>query len=342
MVIGGEFAISIDRINNVQKSRERTNKYYCYSSGRSALYHILLYLKEHKKITRILLPDYLCSSIVDTVIQIGLSFKFIPLTKELVFDINDLKKNISSNDTILIINYFGLQNINSQIEAIRTISKECPIIEDDVQAFYCFWEDTDNSKANYRFTSLRKTFAVPDGGLVQSKDFLHIALEENTFSSYKIAGGILKTLSPLTVDIENASLELLSKGESLIQENIKNAMSLNSKNLFETENISFSKIRRKENADVIQKGIKELGLRTILPIKEKHVPLFVPIYVNNRNHIRKTLAQNKIFCPVHWPLDNLPLQMGKEMEEHELSIVIDQRYGTNEMKKILNIIADLI
>lgn len=338
MIIGGEFAIPIDRLNNVQTSRKRTENYYCYSSGRSALYYILIYLKEHKNIKRVLLPDYLCSSIVDTIKQVGLSVKFTSLTKDLVFDINELKNNILSNDVVLVINYFGLQNVNLQIDLIKTIAPQCPIIEDDVQAFFHFWDYS--SKANFRFTSLRKSFAIPDGGLVQSREPLYTTHDENNFSIYKIAGGILKSLSPSNAEIEQTFLELLAKGESLIQKDIRKTMSIQSKNLFETENISYSQIRRKENADVILKGIEELGIKTIIPVNKTHTPLFVPIYLNNRNKIRKILAENQIYCPVHWPLKNLPLQMGKEMEEHELSIVIDQRYGKKEMNKILKIIAD--
>ena len=64
--------------------------------------------------------------------------------------------------------------------------------------------------------------------------------------------------------------------------------------------------------------------------------LFVPIWLEDRNKVRKQMFQQQIFCPVHWPLEGMNVQKGAEMAEHEMSIIIDQRYTNKDMDFILN------
>ena len=60
---------------------------------------------------------------------------------------------------------------------MRSLSKNTIIIEDDVQAFYEFQKK--ELMADYKFTSLRKTFACPDGGLVKTYNELAIVADGN-------------------------------------------------------------------------------------------------------------------------------------------------------------------
>jgi hypothetical protein len=85
-------------------------------------------------------------------------------------------------------------------------------------------------------------------------------------------------------------------------------------------------------------GLSEMGINSLIPVPNDVVPLFVPIYLENRNDVRKRMSQQEIYCPIHWPLENMPVKKGKEMAEHELSLIVDQRYGEKEMKHILDCI----
>ena len=44
------------------------------------------------------------------------------------------------------------------------------------------------------------------------------------------------------------------------------------------------------------------------------------------------------FCPLHWSLDGMPLKKGAEMAQHELSLIVDQRYAINDMDWILSLL----
>ena len=69
-------------------------------------------------------------------------------------------------------------------------------------------------------------------------------------------------------------------------------------------------------------------------------PLFVPIIIKNgkRDYYRKKLIENKIYCPIHWPQPNEKCE--SNLYELELSLICDQRYTENDMKKIISILCD--
>ena len=81
-VIGGEFEISLQ---NISKKYSTLPKYfehgYFYSSGRAALYHILSLVKKIGK-KNILLPEYLCESVVEAVKLASVSFKFYKISED--------------------------------------------------------------------------------------------------------------------------------------------------------------------------------------------------------------------------------------------------------------------
>ena len=82
--------------------------------------------------------------------------------------------------------------------------------------------------------------------------------------------------------------------------------------------------------------MSELGIKPLISVPEDAVPFFVPIYLENRNEVRKRMFQQEVFCPVHWPLDGMKVKCGAKMAAHELSLIVDQRYGQKDMDEIIN------
>lgn len=330
-IIGGEFNVDIESIQyNYNSILDRV---YAYSSGRSALYYILLDIQKRYRISKIYLPDYLCSSVVFAVKKCQMRIIFYNLNKNLEIDINYFPLNKEEEAVILVINYFGLKDMRAQIEFIRAISKKTIIIEDDVQAFYEFHKP--EMFADYKFTSLRKTFACPDGGLVKTKNELPIVLESNKFYQYKVAASILRSMQKSGHYDDDVYLHLFEKGESQINDDIDKGISDVSQELISKTYFKKISFIRQCNARQIVKGLKSLNIDIIVPIPESSTPLFVPIWLKDRNYVRKRMFQQRIFCPVHWPLEGMDIRKGKEMAEHEMSIIIDQRYSNMEMNFIL-------
>jgi hypothetical protein len=336
-MIGGEFPIAVTDILNAQNRHFVAPDVYTYSSGRAALYQILKYLRQEKNVNHVLLPDYLCSSVLVPVKEFGLDYTFYPINEILELESSSFQPLYKKGTAVLLINYFGLQDLSSQFKTIREIDDKAIIIEDDVQAYYEFIKPLDG--VDFKFTSLRKTFAVPDGGLVKTKFHLPRVTTPNTFGQYKAAAALLKSMREGNFN-DQIYLELFEKGESLIDSEQECGMSLIAEKLYSFMNEEHVKVRRLNNAEYLVENLNELGVTPILPLLDSHVPLFIPIEMSNRDDVRKAMFQKEIFCPVHWPLDGMPVRRGELMSKTELSLIIDQRYGRKEMDEIISLIKD--
>lgn len=332
--IGGEFAI---KHNLLVCSKLNGGG---YSSGRSALYYILLDIRERFNVTTVMVPDYLCSSILSAVNKAGFNYEFYHLTDTLVLDDEVFSNQYDKSKAVLVINYYGLQTLEQQFSFIKSLDENAIIIEDDVQAYYEFIQDS--TIPDYKFTSLRKTFDSPDGGLVKTKYNITHPQTPNTFHKYKAASGILKEFRNKGFYNDDIYLELSHRGESMIDSEIELGISDVAYSVIDNTDVSKVSSIRKSNAEVICSGLKYIGINTVIPVADDKTPLFIPIYLEDRNKVRKAMFQHNIFCPVHWPLDGMPVKKGAEMAEHELSLIVDQRYTADDMNRILNILADNI
>ena len=331
-MIGGEYHIDVTDILNTGKRRREESDVFKYASGRAALYQILKYLKSEKGVSRVLLPDYLCSSVLVPVKTLELEYEFYPIDEVLELEEEAFSKLYKPSTAVLVINYFGLKDLSKQVSFIRGLDKDAIIIEDDVQAYYEFKKPLGD--VDFKFTSLRKTFAVPDGGLVKTKHLLPVTETPNTFGQYKAAASLLKSMREGNFN-DQIYLEMFEKGETIIDSELECGMSLIAEKLYGSLDEERVKVRRLNNAHHIVELLEKNGIKPLLPLIKDHVPLFIPIVLRNRDEVRKRMFQQEIFCPVHWPLEGMDLKRGKVMAETELSLIIDQRYGQKEMELII-------
>jgi len=338
-VIGGEFDIDLRIPMRGPMDASCLDSVYRYSSGRSALYHVLLDVKKRTGRSAILLPDYLCSSIVVAARKAGVDVLFYPLNESLEIDAAAFGKIYRRDSAVLLINYFGLVDVQNQASWVRSsIDENAVLIEDDVQAYFEFVKDL--GAVDYKFTSLRKTFACPDGGLVKTRSSLDVPTKISGFYQYKLAGGLLKSLRRPGYYDDSVYLELFECGEAQIDEDIESGMSEISVDIISRTDVGIVAESRRQNAKKILSGIGELGIRTLVPIGEGKIPLFVPVRLNRRDEVRCALFADGIYCPVHWPIDNMPVKKGSELAECELSIIVDQRYSETDMARVLSVLRE--
>lgn len=297
----------------------------------------MTFVKKNIDIKYLLLPDYLCDSILEVLKNFDYEIKFYALDKNLEIEKIEFSKQYIKSSIVLIINYFGCINCSSQISFIKNIDFEACIIEDNVQAFYAMFNHSD---ADFSFTSFRKQLPVPDGAWVKSKySDLPVTVERNSFAQYKIAGGILKHLRKIDSFDDQLYLELFEKGEVKINENYCSRISDISLNIISGLNLEMIANLRKRNAKYILEGLTRLNIEPIVNYSNDFVPLFVPIRLKNRDDIRKALFNENIFCPIHWPISNIrSLNRAEELAQSELSLVIDQRYTLADMEHVLKVL----
>lgn len=339
-MIGGEFSISPLTIletkesNNSNKKRIEDNCYY-YSSGRGALFQILKYLKNHFDIKEILLPNYLCNTVLVPITKIGLSYSFYPLDESLEIEQNVFFKLYSKSSVVLLVNYFGLQELSNQIKFIRDFAPNAIIIEDDVMAYFEFKKELNG--VDFKYTSLRKTFAIPDGGIVKTNHKLPVVDKNNTYGQYKATAAMMKSMRETFFD-DSVYLDISKIGNTLINDELDFGMSSIAMKLYKEVDEYLVIKRRKENATFLSSELRKIGISPILPLSMDKVPLFLPVRLNNRDEIRNKLFKNQIFCPIHWNDCCISKKYNSNIPNTELSLVIDQRYEEKDMAKIISLI----
>lgn len=92
-IIGGEFECVRTQLNSVSSQIEISSP-YTFASGRIALYTILRYCMEILNCKKVYLPDYLCDSIIETVVATGINLDFYHVFYDLVPDYSSITKNV--------------------------------------------------------------------------------------------------------------------------------------------------------------------------------------------------------------------------------------------------------
>jgi len=329
-VVGGEIAIEPQML--IEKGPVINIE---YSSGRAALYCIL---RNIQKIFRgdgsILIPDYLCDSITNTIADAGWKYSFYHIDEELNVDDTE-KLQLSEHNAVLLINYFGLIDLKDTIRKIKKFDSSLVVIEDDVQAFYSYKE----SAADYSFTSLRKWFSCPEGAFIKTSNAVKPVISDRSmFGQYKIAGNLLKSYSDIIDD--SIYLELLKKGEELLDDEYLTECSHVSQVIFSNIDLKEVEEIRKNNAKILHEGLEKMGVKHLY--KKNATPLFIPIFVDDRSSLRSLFFKNNIFTPVHWPHISVELNGTNEIYNRELSLICDQRYNENDMERQLEIISQFM
>ena len=340
-MIGGEFDFSIEK--DIPKKDFFCLDGFFYSSGRAALYHCIKHAISKNNYKQIMLPDYLCESILDIVYLFDLPILYYSLNEDLSVNLNQLEDSYKKRSLVLFINYFGILDNSHYYQVLKQIDSEVCIIEDNVQSFYKMYE---SRSADYSFSSFRKTFPVPDGGWVKSKySDLEQVIGQNHFAQYKIAASTLKSLREDLPEVEDKFyMSLFDQGEKLINADINAEISSTTSGKIQIIDFKSVKNKRKRNADFVVKELAKLEIFPIVPYLNE-IPLFIPIRLRNRDKIRKMMFSKGIFCPVHWPVRKKEfscLKRGEELSKNELSLIIDQRYNVEQLASIIHIIKDNI
>lgn len=319
-------------------------------SGRTALDAIVKDAIKAFGIKSVLLPSYCCHTMIEPFVKNGIAVRFYDVY---VNEYDVLTADIPSPDKdemLYIMRYFGDIDISYTGEG-KDISEWTVTIEDLTHSCFCVGYE---SKADYCFASYRKWFAVDGIAVVWSKHSRLANMFNREFEEYcsirndafaqkarYMAGELIA---------KEVYLDTFAKAENLLNENYEGYMakpdSIGDLYRF-IENIKDVAQTRRNNAYTLQQGLSNIdGIRSFTNFDdETKCPLFVPVLVEPalRDKLRSYLIQHEIYCPVHWPLSQYHLEISsraKEIYNSELSLVCDQRYGMDDMKRIVSTIDD--
>lgn len=303
-----------------------------FISGRIALHYIIKDILIKKKINRVALPSWCCDSMIQPFLYYNIEVVFYSITLNKENGIVQSIQDVSNCDAILVMDYFGYNNLPSfQFDGI--------VIYDATHSIFTNYI----KDADYTFGSLRKWTGFYTGGFAYSKEGFQAELllkKESVFeklrreamslkSKYIRDGRGDKTYRDLFNEAENFldSISLEGQMYSATERDIEKARHLD---------VSYIKKQRVKNAKVIHKKLCKYTI--FKELKESDCPLFIPIILPNstRDELKKYLISKKIYCPIHWPISELHVldEETKKIYDSELSIICDQRYNELEMKEM--------
>jgi len=274
------------------------------NGGRACLNMISDYLRANK-FQKILLPAYLCPSILDVVNQHALNYTFYGINEDFSIDLDDLLSKTDDYQAVYFINYFGFQHSPETLSVLRQLQSNGKLlIEDNAQAGF-----QSISLGDFCFNSMRKFCAI-DGGYLATRKLLLSSLNnyfvrENhrlplireyrrQLRSYLYEGrGSREELERLFYQAE----------QYYEQDNVILGDAEERKNIEHLDWHAIKAIRRNNYEYLLDKIDTLPDIRPVYPaLQSDNMPLGLPIYVSgfSRDRLIDLLAEESISLTVHW------------------------------------------
>lgn len=331
-----------------------------YSSGRAAYYAILSHvISEAGRAVKVLLPSYLCSTMLGPVASIGLQAGFYRVHPDLSIDTNDLKRLIRTGPSVVVIcDYFGFH-----VPRLLLDDPDLPLTDGHLVLYDAThsaldpepWE-TAVWKPDVCVVSLRKMLPVVDGAFAiwMSRRSVSGPESPTTLSesvSLRSVAMLLKASHLLHGQGDKkVYLSMYHQSESLVDEEYQQTrgMSALSRSMLEHVDLIKARTSRRENYRRLLEMLGNLeSVRPLFPVLPDDVyPLGFPVVADRRDELRTHLAQNNIYCPIHWilpddiPADEFPESHG--LSQRILTIPCDQRYTASDMTKVGKAVARFV
>lgn len=344
--IGSIFPLSYEEIEKAKHTSLTIseNKLY-YSLCRETIKEIITTNSFDNKLA--LLPAYTCQSVILPFSESGWEIMFYPVNKKLEIDLIKLQQLINQNDySILLIHpFYGKDLSNEELTYIQKLKDiGIKIIIDLTQ---CIFSRADYSIADYIVGSYRKWFPIPDGAFLISKNSFALPKKENYFFYEKMTNAMylrhcyFKNHESLMKEI---SIRLSKEADHAIEKNIESHRISNlSYGLLKSQDFEAIQQKRIDNFNCLSKNLKEnSNLKPLFSDTDiNSAPLYYVIYSTKRNALQQYLAQNAVYAPILWPVENEKVLVTDDIKyiyNSILAIPCDQRYDAEDMHRIATLV----
>ncbi len=320
-----------------------------YSLCREALFDIAKALNGTAK--RVLIPAYTCQTVITPFEECGWQCVYFPTKRDLRIDTHCLVKLVEDGNPSLVVvhPYFGMDLNDEEFATLVSIKeKGIDIVLDLTQ---CLFSKKKYPFATFIVASYRKWMPIPDGGYLinlSNIDSIRQPEKENSeFTEREKAAMYLRGQYFANGEqrIKDISIRLSKAADYIAESNIKpHRMSQVAYNLFKEENMEFNKQSRLLNYTYLFNNIHESEKVSKVCGELNEVttaPLYFTIYVKDRPSLQRLLAQDAIYAPVIWPVEDEKVLINDEVKyiyDHILAIPCDQRYDVKDMQRALDII----
>ena len=309
--IGGYFSLELPFHEEYHKDAIRLN------TGRNCLEYIL----RSRQYRKVYIPYYTCDVILEPFRKCGIAYTFyhINLDFELTTEIV-----LHPNEALLYTNYFGLKHAFCE-KLARKYGEQ--LIIDNTQSFFA-----KHISGIDTFYTCRKFFGVADGAYLYTDAILDDYFEQDI--SFDRMTHLLKRID---LSVEEGYIEFKKVEESLIGQPIRRMSNLTQRIM---QAIDYKKTaqKRRNNFEILHKWLGTSNLLNI-SMDDVMVPMVYP-YLSDNNQLREVFLKNKTYIAQYW-LAVLDITNKDDLERmltnQIIALPIDQRYGKEDMMKIIKI-----
>lgn len=296
------------------------------NTGRSALEYIL---RSIGKVNGIYLPYYTCEVVLEPLKRLHIPWVFYHTNAR--FEIDD-EIHPKEGEYIIVNNYFGVKDayISTLVEKYGN-----HLIVDCAQAFFA--KPFEGVKTFY---SARKFVGVADGGVAYLGNLRDVEVEVNGVECTVDHDKHLYTRKQFGAEAGFAEYQ---KNEIKLDNKPISWMSNTTKRIL--DHIDYEKVvaKRRDNFTYLHERLKEKNFLQLPAIESFKCPMVYPFVTRIDRNLRKELIDNKVFVAKYWPSVH---QLGHYEFEYDLAerlvaLPIDQRYGKEEMDRIISIIEEI-
>lgn len=281
------------------------------------------YLIEAKNITKITMPKFMCNSCESVLQEYNVSIRYYSINT----DFKPIKLDLEEDEWLYLVNFYG----QLSEEYIKNIAaKYRRVIVDNAQGY--FQKPIEGIDTLY---TCRKFFGVADGAILYTDKLLDRELlqDESFERMHFLMGRYERTASEFYS-------EYVDNNSFFATQTIK-TMSKLTENLLHSIDYNEVKYKRKENFIFLHEQLESMNkLNLLIP----EGPFMYPLHVENGAEYRTELQKQKIYIPMLWPAvltRSTESDVEYDMAKNILPLPIDQRYGIEEMKYIINKIKQL-
>lgn len=282
--------------------------------GRNALE----YLCEAKKIKKLYLPYFLCSSVPNLCKKIGIEYSYYHIDK----DFKPLfQQKLYSDEWLYVVNFYG-QLDNHYLSELK--QKHDRVIVDNAQSY--FQLPVEGVDTLY---TCRKYFGVADGAFLYTDVYLEreISRDESFERMHFLLGRYERSANEFYT-------EYVANNKLFATESVKK-MSRLTENLLRGIDYKGIAQKRQENFDYLNIALENINE---LKISSVYGAFMYPLLIKDGLAIRKALQKEKIYIPTLWTnvMDECdPNSLEYRYAADILPIPVDQRYGKEDMRYIV-------
>jgi dTDP-4-amino-4,6-dideoxygalactose transaminase len=349
MIVGGEFYE--DERWLLDEPGISTDGMVFLNGGKACLIVIAGYLRDHG-VETVLLPSYLCPSIVDTLDQCGMQCRYYQVREDFSIDLKDVAEKLVNPMAVYLINYFGFFHGVETIRFLQELqSSGVLLIEDNAQVGFA-----EHNIGDFVFNSLRKL--VPfDGGYLKTELDIAAYIKQYAGVPNRRLPLIRAYRQKLTdykfglTDHYDELLDLYRKAEAYYDADL--LVQGDERERFGIEHQDWLEIRRRrrENYQYLLSMLPEIkGIQPIFPtLPEEVMPLGLPVFVNHssRDALHTALGEAGIGLHIHWHelLGDTRLNrngIAVNMASRIMTLVIDQQTSHKQIDTMVQEMMKLI